>query len=241
MFHCTSVSLTYIVSSVCAHVHRPSPGTPTLRVSCATSCSKGLWSVSSGSCHWTGVGKVASVCALKSTDAPTVSGDTLTRAFSYIYNSTLPKQMQINNHLLKYLILFFSSSEILRDVIYIYNVVIFPFIKYWLVHATQLHMHSPTRLTFQVNWLLQPLCSHPIKSCQIDFDNNFQLRLRTKLLFEGTLVHHSAPALVCLSVRTCNDLRCIQVISVLFPSVIFPAMLKVKNLIRDKEDMMCYK
>lgn len=137
--------------------------------------------------------------------------------------ATVPEQMQINNYILKYLILFYSSSKILKDVVYIYNVVIFPFIKYWLRPATQLHMHSPTRLTFQVNWLVQPLRSHPIKSSQIDFDNNFQLRLR-KLLFEGTHVHHSAPALVWVSMRTCNDLRCLQVMSPLLPSVIFPSM-----------------
>lgn len=142
------------------------------------------------------------------------------------FHSYTTEQMQINNNIPKYLILFYPSSKIFKAVVYIYNVVIFPFLKHWLTQATQLHMHSPTHLTFQVNWLLQPLRSHPIKSCQIDFDNNFQLRLRTKLLFEGTHVHHSAPALVCVSVRTCNNLRCIQVMSPLLPLLFFLPCLK---------------
>lgn len=68
-------------------------------------------------------------------------------------------------------------------------------------HALQKYTCSQ-RISFQqVKWPLQPLCSHPIKSCQIDFDNNFQLRLHMKLLLEVTHVRHSVRASLCACVR----------------------------------------
>lgn len=99
-----------------------------------------------------------------------------------------------------------------------------------------------THLFFQhVNWLLQLL--HSIKSFQIDFDNNFQLRLGMKLLLEVTPVCYSAWACVCVCARVCHtrrDLGCIQIMTPP-PSSISAPVFKEKNLIKDKADKMCYK
>lgn len=62
------------------------------------------------------------------------------------------------------------------------------------------------------NWLLQRLCSHPIKGCQIDFDNNFQLKPRMKLLLEVTHVHLSLPRwdyAACGCVRSSASVFCV--------------------------------
>lgn len=54
------------------------------------------------------------------------------------------------------------------------------------------------------------LSSHPIKGCQIDFDNNFQLKPRMKLLLE--VAHARSPGcgdvdyMVHMDVRECMDI-----------------------------------
>lgn len=61
--------------------------------------------------------------------------------------------------------------------------------------------HAQSRhLSFQqVNWLPQLLCSHPIKSCQIDFDNKFSIKVAHKITVGGdACMSFSTSVCVCM-------------------------------------------
>lgn len=104
------------------------------------------------------------------------------------------------------------------------------------------------------NWLLRPLCSHPIRGCQIDFDNNFQLRFCINCCSKShTYIFLSGDAIiVCVGVLSlseslCVDTRsCTAFQSVLTPLIVFPlfhflSVLKEKQVRNDKDDKMWYK
>jgi len=119
----------------------------------------------------------------------------------------------------------------------------------------QMHTHLDTVPLFLTNestrelTLLQPLCSHPTKGCQIDFDNKFQLRLCINFCYKWhTYIFHSGERttlrvdiVVRVRVSTQGHLlhsRQSSSFWIIFPLFHFLPMLKGKQVSNDEDGTM---
>lgn len=127
--------------------------------------------------------------------------------------------------------------------------------SYRLAHI-RTHTNSHTVSHFLTNvssrelTLLQPLCSHPIKGSQIDFDNNFQLRLCINYCYKWhTYIFHPGDVItlcvdmsecvcLCVNTRACIAFQSVLCFLIIFCLFHFLPMDKKSN--NDKDDKMQY-
>lgn len=85
-------------------------------------------------------------------------------------------------------------------------------ITVWQTH-TDTHPHTVSAFLTNVSsmepTLSEPLSSHPIKGCQIDFDNNFQLRFCINYCYKWhTYIFHSRDA---ITLRVNMSVGCVRI------------------------------